>query len=82
MHKVLPDFIVYSLLILSSGVFFSAFIKLHNNRMDRTWTIHDCVMEKWRSFEDATGIMPAQQDEQLWRDQCTQEWSAMPTKPS
>lgn len=80
MHKVLPDSIVYSLLILSIGVFFTAFIKLHNNRMDRAWTIHDCVMEKWVESETSTGIMPTQWEEDHWRDQCTQAWSAMPTK--
>lgn len=69
-------------MILMSGVFFAACVKSYNRRMDRAWTIHDCVMEKWIERETATGIMPTQWEEHQWRRQCAQEWSAMPTKPS
>lgn len=80
MSKVLQDFILSGILILSGGIFLAALVIAYNNRMDRVWTIHDCVMEKWVESETATGIMPTQWEEDHWRDQCTQAWSAMPTK--
>lgn len=82
MSKVLQDFIVHGLLILSIGVFFVALVISYNSRMDRAWKIHDCVMKKWVDYKTATGIMPTQREEDQWLRQCTQEWSAMPTKPS
>jgi hypothetical protein len=82
MSKVIPGFFVSVSLLLLCGVFFASCVKSYNRRMDRAWTIHDCVMEKWIERETATGIMPTQWEELQWRRQCSQEWSAMPTKPS
>lgn len=78
----LSSFVGTSIFILLGGAFASACVKSYNQRMDRAWTIHDCVMEKWVERESATGSMPAQWEENQWRRQCAQEWSAMPTKPS
>lgn len=78
MSRVFPtSFIGMTILLISSGVGFAACIKSYNRRMDRAWTIHDCVMERWVERESATGVMPTQQEENTWRRQCTQEWSAM-----
>lgn len=75
-------FVSSSFMLLTTGVFFAACVKSYNRRMDRAWTIHDCVMEKWIERETATGFMPTEREELQWRRQCAQEWSAMPTKPS
>jgi hypothetical protein len=80
MSKGLQDFILSGILILSGGMFLAALVIAYNGRMDRAWTIHDCVMEKWVDRETVTGSMPTQWEEHQWRRQCTQAWSAMPPK--
>jgi len=80
MSKGLQDFILNGILILSAGMFLAALVIAYKNRMDRAWTIHDCVMEKWVDRETATGRIPTHWEEHRWRHQCVQEWSAMPTK--
>lgn len=76
----LSSFVGTSIFILLGGAFASACVKSYNQRMDRAWTIHDCVMEKWIQSEAATGLVPAQSKELQWRRQCAQEWSAMAPK--
>jgi hypothetical protein len=42
----------------------------------KIWTIENCVMEKWQTWEDIRGVMPSSADEQIFRDECWNEMGA------
>lgn len=52
------------------GVFGATLIKSYDDRVTEYVTIHDCVMDKWVSYENEVGIMPGLEEENMWRRQC------------
>ena len=52
------------------GVFGATLIKSYDDRVTEYVTIHDCVMDKWISYENEVGIMPGLEEENMWRRQC------------
>ena len=73
-------FLSASAVLLLTGMVTTVCVKSYSRRPSASWTIHDCVMEKWIQSEAASGLVPAQSKELQWRRQCAQEWSAMASK--
>lgn len=42
----------------------------------KIWTIENCVMEKWQSWEDTRGVMPNASEDVMFREECWNEMGA------
>ena len=42
-------------------------------------TVSDCVTQKWQDWESVRGVMPTQEEEKMFRDEC---WDVMGAKIS
>jgi hypothetical protein len=70
MYKVVQVAALTSFFSLIVGFFSATMIKSYDDRVTGYITIHDCVMDKWMSYENETGIMPGLEEENMWRRQC------------
>ena len=64
---------------MSLGVltaFFVVSISVNQEAQARIWTIENCVMDKWASWEEIRGLMPSKSDERMFRDECWEQMGA------
>ena len=62
--------------IASVLTLFAVVMSSHQEAQAQIWTIDNCVMEKWKSWEDTRGEIPTMINEQMFRDECWNEMGA------
>tara|TARA_X000001382_G_scaffold86095_1_gene61164 strand:- start:595 stop:828 length:234 start_codon:yes stop_codon:yes gene_type:complete len=65
-----------ALTIASVLTLFAIAITSHQEAQAQVWTIDNCVMDKWASWEDTRGVMPGIREEMMFRDECWAEMGA------